>query len=94
MLSAPIFLGPTENPDKRPPFTVAEIILLKACVAIINCKGDKGSPYLKPREQKKLVAVPFTKTKKLIEETQCTIQLCHFSLKPHLLMAYTTKNPN
>jgi hypothetical protein len=34
----------TENPDTRPPFTMAEIIFLNASITITNKNGDSGSP--------------------------------------------------
>jgi hypothetical protein len=64
-------LDPTENPKRRPPLTMAESILLKASITITKRNGDKGSPYLKPRELlKKLDGLPFTKTEKRTEEIQ------------------------
>jgi hypothetical protein len=65
MLRAPTFLDPTEKPENRPPFTIAEIILLNAFIIIMNTKGDKGSPYLKSWELlKKPFRLLFTKTAK------------------------------
>jgi hypothetical protein len=39
MLRLPMFLDPTENPEKKLPFTVAEIILLKASITMTNNEG-------------------------------------------------------
>jgi hypothetical protein len=50
MLTTPECPYPTENPDKKPPLTVAESILLKAFITKINRKGDKGSSYFKPQD--------------------------------------------
>ena len=43
MLRAPTYLDPTKKLENRPPFAIAEIILLDASMTIANNKGDKGS---------------------------------------------------
>jgi hypothetical protein len=68
MLS-PTFLDPTENHKRKPPFTIAEITLLKASITMTNNEGDKGSSYPKQRELlEKPIGVPFTRTKKHTKE--------------------------
>jgi hypothetical protein len=62
---------PTENLDNKPPLTAAEIILPNASITMINSKGDKRSPCLKPRELlKKLVGEKVTKTENHTKEIQ------------------------
>lgn len=41
MLSEPIFASPTEDPDRKPPLTTPEIILLKGFITRINSSGDR-----------------------------------------------------
>jgi hypothetical protein len=73
-LSAVAFLFSIEKPNRKPRFFVATIILLKASIMMTNGKGDKGSPYFRPRKLlKNLVRVPFTKTEKCTEEIQCDL---------------------
>jgi hypothetical protein len=43
MLSAPMFLDPTEKPERKLPSTVAYSILLKASLTMIKRKGEKIS---------------------------------------------------
>jgi hypothetical protein len=50
MLRVPTFLEPTKKLEKRPPFTIAKIILLNVSITITNRKEDNGSPCLKPRD--------------------------------------------
>jgi hypothetical protein len=47
MSTTPECLDPTENPERRPPLTVAESILLKASITITKRNGDKGKGMLR-----------------------------------------------
>lgn len=72
ILMAPPLLDPTEKPDKRLAFTIAEIILLSATIRIAKKTHQSG----------------IYKYKKCNEGIQNVIQLCNFSPKRHLLRKY------
>lgn len=82
-----------EKPDKKPPFTVVEVILLGASITMTNNKR-RQRVFLSQaaRATEEPTRVLWTKTKKHIEEIQRAIQLHHFFLK--MTTAYTRTNSN
>ena len=59
----------TKNPNKWPPSSDLESILLSASTTKTKRSGDSGSPCLKPLVlAKKPLKVPFTSTKNQTEE--------------------------
>lgn len=75
----------TENPNKWPPSSDLESILLSASTTKTKRSGDSGSPCWKPLVlAKKPLKVPFTTTKNRTEEMQEDIHFNHCSPNPHL----------
>jgi hypothetical protein len=86
-------LDPTENPNKKPPFTVVEVILLSASITTTkNKKRQRVSLSQATRATEEPTHVLLTKTKKHTKEIQRAIQLHHAS--PKTTAAYTRKNSN
>jgi hypothetical protein len=84
-----MFLNPTEKPERTPPVSMANSILLKTSMTMTNNNGDKGSPCFKLQELlNDLDGLPFTKTEMGTKKIQCTIQEHHFPPKLHLLNKY------
>jgi hypothetical protein len=74
---------PSKKPDKRPPFTIIETVLLNAFVTITNSKGDKKNP-LEYRSSIWKNALKYYNV------------LSNYTISPRnrISSACTTKNPN
>lgn len=76
----------TEDPNKWPPSSDLDSILLSASTTKTKRSGDSRSPCWKPLVRaKKPLKVPFTNTKNRTEDIQEYIHFNHCSPNPHLL---------
>jgi len=80
------FLDPTEKPERMPPLTLPESILLKASMAITNRNRDKGSPSqtMGAIEETRRIAIHQNR-KAYRRNTMCAIYQHHFPPKSYLL---------